>query len=225
MAHDESGTSVKQEEGIAVALTLEMAKSAYTTHGFCVLPFHDLAGNGSSWHRLRDLTDPNICPFELVHKGDTREATRVDVARFLIDKPIPTRTSLAGAEQIVAILTDALLQRSLRRITDQKQLLIRRCQSHIIAPEGFVGKHVDSEANPDYVVSLIIAMNNEFKGGALRIEAYSGVEAITLKEGEALILASDRPHEVERVHAGYRNSLACFFASTLRPNPVSSRSG
>jgi 2OG-Fe(II) oxygenase superfamily len=220
MVHDDVGKSIKQEEGISQILVLEIAKSDYAAHGFCILSFHDLAGNRSSWIQLHDLTTQDKCHFEMIHKGDTDEDARVSVARFLVDTPVPTKTHLACTEQIVAILTDNILQKNLQYITDQKRLYIRRCQSHIILPDGFIGKHLDVESNPDYLISLVIAMNNEFKGGTLRIESYSSVETITLRKGEAIIFASELPHEVETVHEGYRNSFACFFSSTLRPNPT-----
>ena len=200
------------------AAELERARRELAAVGFCVLPFTQLSGDEDAWRRLAALTEPSGCPYEFAESGDVDEPARAAVARFLVDGAtagsIPTTTELAATPRVLESVAHPVVLESLAVVLGEPAVCLRRCQSHVLEEGGFIGRHADVDSNPDYRASLVIGLDDRFEGGELRIEARDGTHAVRLGRGTAVLMATDLPHEVERVSRGRRRSLACFFASS-----------
>jgi hypothetical protein len=196
------------------ANVVDGARSAFAARGFCVVPCVDLVGGEPTWSQLRDLTVPGRCSYEFAQYGDVNEPARAAVARFLTDVPAPMRSTTAVAQKVVDLLSGDAIRGRLEALTGAQALHLRRCQAHVLDAGGFIGTHIDRDSNLDYVVSLVVTLGDDFDGGEFRIDAHDGEHTISLRPGSALIMATDRPHEVERVVGGRRRSLAGFYAAT-----------
>lgn len=211
-------TSHQSDQRIARNAELDRARREFAAVGFCVLPFAHLTADQGTWGRLSALTEPPECPYDFAESGDVDEPARTAVARFLIDGAtagsIPTPTDLVAAPEVLGSMSHPVLLESIGAVVGERGMVLRRCQSHVMEPGGFIGRHADVDSNPGYRASLVVGLGDAFEGGALRIEARGETFTVALRRATAVVMATDLPHEVERVSRGRRRSLACFFASS-----------
>lgn len=197
--------------------TLDEARAGYSELGYCALPFSCLSAGAGTWRELSDLCDPESCPYDHASHGDVDEPAQAVVARFLVDGAtagsIPEATALSATRPLLEIVSGGEIRQRIRAIVGgSRDLVLRRCQAHVLETGGFIGTHEDVGSNPDYVVALVVGLHGEFEGGALRIETRQGTRRVELTPDTAVLMATDRPHQVEPVLRGRRRSLACFFA-------------
>ncbi|MEX2495355.1 MAG: 2OG-Fe(II) oxygenase [Woeseia sp.] len=168
--------------------------------------------------QLQFLADASrSVPKELIRIGDVGEQNHLDVGRFMEDKKneLPVYRNDPVGKEVVNILNAG---KSHELLTDLMKgaFYIRRCQVNVLHEGSFIGKHIDTYSNLDYLYSCVIQFGDSYEGGEFFVD-YEGEER-EIKTGyaEFLVNKCEIPHGVRTVQAGKRTSLVFF----LSKNPL-----
>lgn len=164
-----------------------------------------------AWKRLEELSD--ALPYEEIIEGDAGDKHTLWVGRFMNDVERPTHLHHSSPE-VVELLTSPELIALFKQISGEEQLCIRRCQINLLREGGFVGRHVDQDANPDYLLAVILHFSDKYEGGEYVVHSSTcGIQQFKPQAPSILIGRGDVPHEVAKVISGERKTLV-FFLST-----------
>ena len=191
----------------------EEFKSKYEKFGTVYI---DLQENLFSNIEIKELKQ--ICfdvPKEHITIGDAGEMNYLEVGRFVIDKKNPEIVNEKFSLPLLKIITQDKVKDALSYILSCKKddLNFRRVQFNEIGRDCFVGKHLDTDSNPDYLAACVIQLGNNFEGGKYRV--YQKNDAFidyTPEYGSLLISDCTYPHEVTKVNSGLRGSLVFFIS-------------
>ena len=84
-------------------------------------------------------------------------------------------------------------------------------QYNILNAGCFVGLHLDTDSNPDYMVAVVIQFGDDFKGGDYVV--YGGGKPPRVYKptrNSIIIIDCKYEHEVTKVTSGSRKSLVFF---------------
>ena len=191
----------------------EEFKSKYEKFGTVYI---DLQENLFSNIEIKELKQ--ICfdvPKEHITIGDAGEMNYLEVGWFVIDKKNPEIVNEKFSLPLLKIITQDKVKDALSYILSCKKddLNFRRVQFNEIGRDCFVGKHLDTDSNPDYLAACVIQLGNNFEGGKYRV--YQKNDAFidyTPEYGSLLISDCTYPHEVTKVNSGLRGSLVFFIS-------------
>jgi hypothetical protein len=183
--------------------------------------------NGTAYVKLEDglfLTEEinelkQLClevPKEHITVGDAGEMNYLNVGRFMIDKKNPELVNHKFSEPLLKIISNNKIKDAISEILTIKKdkIIFRRIQFNEIGENCFVGRHLDTDSNPDYLAACVIQLGDKFKGGKYRVyQKNSGFIDYAPEYGSLLISDCRYPHEVTKVESGLRGSLV-FFVST-----------
>jgi 2OG-Fe(II) oxygenase superfamily len=156
-------------------------------------------------------------PEETIVLGDAGEPNDLYVGRFMVDKPgeLPTLVNRPVSDGVINLLGQPKRREFFKSLLGSDQH-IRRCQVNRMVRGSFIGRHLDTDSNPDYCVSIVIQLGQTFAGGEFVVypeEAPTNSFEPTL--GTVIVSDCRLPHEVRRVRGGERVSLV-YFLSELR---------
>ena len=154
-------------------------------------------------------------PEEYVRLGDAGEPNDLYVKRVKIDLPQEQPKSVNGevSEQILKILDSPNKKEKISKFISG-DLFLRRCQINRMVKNSFIGLHLDTDSNPDYLASIVIQLGRSFSGGEfLTYEGKHVKEVYRPTFGSVLISACDIPHEVKTVLSQERTSLVYFYSN------------
>ncbi|HEY0406609.1 MAG TPA: hypothetical protein VGC89_12835 [Pyrinomonadaceae bacterium] len=164
-------------------------------------------------------------PLERGKVGYDGEDPRVEIGRIKLD---PVDLALAdypgegerrqivnkvAAERIMHILAKPQAMQYWTEMLSLSRAFIRRAQVNVLRVGGYISPHIDAEANPDYVATVIIGLSDAFSGGDYIVHQDSGPRAFRLDSDNMLVNLNHITHEVTPVISGARRTLVFFLAT------------
>jgi|GEM_PF-562341 Uncharacterized iron-regulated protein len=163
--------------------------------------------------RLDQLSEPSNVPYEHVDIGDAGESNYVDVARFMTDVEKPQRVNDEAADEVLAILGSPKMMEFYDQVV-RTNLVIRRCQVNVLHKGGFVGFHLDTDSNPDYISPIVIQFSSDYGGGNYVVHhPIHSAQEFKMPRYSMIISTCNLPHEVSEVTSGRRKSLVYFLSN------------
>ena len=129
-------------------------------------------------------------------------------------------TSQQALDEALDIIKDADFQKFFSYLLGTGTLHVRRMQYNILGEGCFVGIHLDTDSNPDYLVAVVLQFGDQFSGGEYVV--YGGEQPPRrYSPGKNSIIVSncDFEHEVTKVTSGKRKSLVFFLSESDGENP------
>ena len=157
---------------------------------------------------------------EHIKIGDAGESNYVWVGRFQSDKDRPRIVNKEIAIKLFKIINRLDIGNFVKSVIGcSDPLYIRRVQFNQIDESGFIGYHLDTDSNPDYLAACVLQLGSVYKGGAYRVHQRDQ-SFIDYKPDYHSLIISDcsYPHEVTRVTKGLRKSLVFFYANHYKKN-------
>ena len=152
---------------------------------------------------------------EYIQIGDAGEKNNLMVGRFMTDVDKPQVVENPYSKKVIDILNKKKVKNFIKDILNlQDDFYLRRIQFNQIDKDCFVGYHLDTDSNPDYIAAGVIQMGSKFEGGLYRV--YQKDESFfDYKSGYGDLIISNckYPHEVTKVTEGERKSLVFFVSN------------
>lgn len=199
-------------------------KKDYGTKGTIMIPFKKYPNPFSKddFNKLKIYCE-NVDK-EFISIGDAGEKNHLLVGRFMTDKEKPEIVKNKFSKKVISILEKKNIQNFIKKILNIKgKIYYRRIQFNQIEKNCFVGYHLDTDSNPDYVAACVIQLGSKFDGGIYRVynkKDNNKFYDYPPTEGSLIISDCNYPHEVTKVTGGKRCSLV-FFVS--RDNGLNKR--
>jgi hypothetical protein len=154
-------------------------------------------------------------PKEHVEIGDAGESNYLKVGRFMTDTENPMVVNEGFSTPLIKILNKNTVKGFISKILDinENDIFYRRIQFNEIFENCFVGLHLDTDSNPDYLAACVIQVGEKFEGGMYRVYQKDKSYFDYKPDYGSLIISDCRyPHEVTRVTKGVRGSLVFFIS-------------
>ena len=187
-------------------------KLSYNKNGTIMLDQEDNIFAEDELHKLEQLADK--LPFEHIEIGDADEPNFLEVGRLISDIDEPKLLNDLISNQVIDIVASDERMKFYKFLLDKPELYIRRMQYNVMGEGCFVGLHLDTDSNPDYIVAVVVQLGGEFKGGEYVV--YGGnIPPRSFSPPRFSVIFSDcrYEHEVTKIKSGLRKSLV-FFLST-----------
>ena len=157
---------------------------------------------------------------EFIEIGDAGEDNNLMVGRFMTDKTKPEVVKNPYSKKLLNILGKKKFVDFAKKILDLKdKIFMRRVQYNQINTGNFVGYHLDTDSNPDYIAACVIQLGDKFEGGLYRVyqkdKTYNDFKPT---KGSLIISNCNYPHEVTKVTSGERKSLVFFISNHFDDN-------
>ena len=171
-----------------------------------------------------DMQEIDLCctkvDKEFVEIGDAGEKNNLLVGRFMTDVEKPEIVKNLYSERILKVLNQEKIMKFMKKILNiNSGCFLRRVQFNQISKNNFVGHHLDTDSNPDYIAASVIHLGSSFKGGKYRVYQKDGSYFdYTSTYGDLIISNCTYPHEVTRVTSGQRKSLVFFISKHFGSN-------
>lgn len=196
-------------------LNLIKLKKDYIKKGTIMIPFEkniDLLTN-DDFNKLKEYC--NNINKEFITIGDAGEKNYLLVGRFMTDKKKPLIVRNKFSRKLISILEKKEMIDFIKKILGVKRkLYLRRIQYNQIKKNCFVGYHLDTDSNPDYIVACVIQLEAKFTGGIYRVYKKNSKKYYDYPptKGSLIISNCNYPHEVTKVKSGKRGSLVFFLS-------------
>ncbi len=199
-----------------------MVKESYSTYiknykkkGTIMVPFDSNLNplSGDDFSKLK-----NYCvnvDKEFIKIGDAGEKNHLLVGRFITDIKKPEVVKNKYSKKLISILKKKKLVNFIKKIIKtNKKLYLRRVQFNEISKNCFVGYHLDTDSNPEYIAACVIQLGSNFKGGVYRVYQKKTKKYFDYapSKGSLIISNCQYPHEVTKVKSGKRGSLVFFIS-------------
>ena len=157
---------------------------------------------------------------EYIEIGDAGEKNNLLVGRFMTDIVKPQIVNNEYSKQVLNILnSQKMINFSKKILNTQDDLYIRRVQFNQIDKDCFVGYHLDTDSNPDYLVAGVIQLGSNYKGGYYRVyQKNKDYFDYKTTYGDLILSNCNYPHEVTKVTEGERKSLVFFLSKHNQKN-------
>jgi hypothetical protein len=193
-------------------------KKEFIQNGATTILKHESIYSDSDWQNIRDIVFHSDLPVETVHIGDVGEPNKVDVARFVIDKEIPSFVNKKYSEPLIDILYSEHKQEFFKSFLEKENLYLRRCQLNKLEKGGFIGKHLDCDSNPDYIAAIILHFDEDFEGGEFIYYPNDNPSRVKTSKESVIISSCLIEHEVKKVEGGKRATLVFFLSENNGKN-------
>ena len=157
---------------------------------------------------------------EFIEIGDAGESNNLMVGRFMTDKEMPEIVNKEVSLKLLEILKKDNVIDLLKKILNFKnEIFYRRVQFNQINENNFVGYHLDTDSNPDYIAACVIQLGDNFEGGNYRVyQKDKSFNDFFPRKGSFIISNCKYPHEVTKVTKGNRKSLVFFVSDHFGKN-------
>lgn len=159
----------------------------------------------------------------LPHPDGIGEENRVGVGRIVVD-PVDIVRAELGYES-AKVDAPELARRILRIAASDEALAywadcfglekatVRRAQTNFLYEGGEVGFHNDHESNPDYKISVVMGLSDDYTGGDFIARITPEDERrFHVGRGDILVAKPELQHAVDAVRSGRRMSLILFMS-------------
>ena len=138
----------------------------------------------------------------------------MEVGRLITDIDKPRLVNDLISKQVIDIVGSDERMEFYKFLLDKPDLHIRRMQYNVMGEGCFVGLHLDTDSNPDYLVAVVVQLGGDFKGGEYVVYG-GGIPPRSFSPPRFSVIFSDcgYEHEVTKIKTGLRKSLV-FFLST-----------
>lgn len=198
---------------------LEIYKNNFIQKGTVLIPLEENLISISETKQLENIC--NNVPKEHIEIGDAGESNYLEVGRFMTDKDIPKIVNKEFAVPLIEIISKNKIKKMISDILDidENEIFYRRIQFNEIKQNCFVGYHLDTDSNPDYLIACVIQLGKDFEGGLYRVyqkdKSYIDYQP---SYGSLIISNCKYPHEVTKVTKGNRGSLVFFISKNKGKN-------
>ena len=157
---------------------------------------------------------------EFVEIGDAGESNNLLVGRFMTDVKKPEVVKNPFSEKVITILSKQKVFNFIKSISGiEGNLYLIRVQFNQIDKGNFVGYHLDTDSNPDYIAACVVQLGSDYTGGKYRVYQEDGTHNdFTSGFGDLIISNCNYPHEVTKVESGNRKSLVFFISNDAGKN-------
>ncbi len=192
--------------------SLEILKKSYSTKGTVYIDKEDFIFDEIEMSKIVEYC--NSVEKEFITVGDADELNHVHVGRFMTDVKKPEIVKNDFSNPLLRILGSKKVLSLIKSIINtEDDIHLRRVQYNEITENCFVGYHLDTDSNPDYLAACVIQLGHSFEGGLYRV--YNKVNKNLFNDfksdfGSLIISDCNFPHEVTRVTKGKRGSLVFF---------------
>ncbi len=151
---------------------------------------------------------------EFIQIGDAGEKNNLLVGRFMTDVKKPEVVKNPYSEEVINILSQNKVFNLIKQIIGiKKDCYLRRVQFNQIDKNNFVGYHLDTDSNPDYIAACVLQLGDNYTGGKYRVYQKDGTHFDYRSGfGDLIISNCTYPHEVTKVESGNRKSLVFFIS-------------
>jgi len=164
------------------------------------------------WQGIESIILDKDLPTETVYYGDVGEPNKVDVARFVTDVEEPKIVNKAFSEPLIKLIYNERVETFLKKFLKISDLFLRRCQLNILEGRGFIGKHLDIDSNPDYLVAVILHFDEGYLGGDFYYYPNEKRKKIDTFKNCVIISSCSIAHEVTSLESGKRKTLVFFLS-------------
>tara|TARA_B100001250_G_C19729190_1_gene757589 strand:+ start:652 stop:1266 length:615 start_codon:yes stop_codon:yes gene_type:complete len=192
-------------------------KLEYNENGTIMLTEKNNIFSEAELQKLEGLVDE--LPFEHVEIGDADEPNLLEVGRLITDVEKPKLVNKSITSQVLDIVASKKSFQFYSYLLEKSELYIRRMQYNVLGQGCFVGLHLDTDSNPDYIVAVVIQLGGDFKGGNYVVYG-GGKPPRSFSPTRFSTIFSDcrYEHEVTKVKSGFRKSLVFFLSSNNGKN-------
>lgn len=173
----------------------------------------ELPLTGQEWQQIESLL--NEVEYEHIVGGDAGEGHSVWVCRFYNDVVRPEALH-AKSEELSKIVMSPKMKAFYKQIIGTDELCLRRCQANLLHKDDYIGVHVDQDSNPDYFATVVFHFDGQYRGGEfITRDDQRGDHSYKPQQRAVLVNDCSIPHEVSKVEAGERKTLACFLSKNF----------
>ncbi len=195
-------------------------KKKYQENGTIMIPFTEEINpiNQEDFNHLLSYCEK--VDKEFIEIGDAGETNNLMVGRFMTDKEKPIIVNNNFSLKLLEILNKDVVINLIKEILNLKnKIYYRRVQYNQINENNFVGYHLDTDSNPDYIAACVIQLGDDFDGGKYRVyQKDKSYRDFCPKKGSFIISNCNFPHEVTKVTKGQRKSLVFFISEHFGKN-------
>lgn len=160
---------------------------------------------------------------KLPHPDGIGEENRLGVGRILVD-PVDIARGAQGyaparveAPEIARLILEiAASERALAFWADcfgLAEATVRRAQTNFLHEGDEVGWHNDHESNPEYRISIVVGLTDDYTGGEFLAQITpEDQRRFRVNRGDALVAEPELRHAVSPVESGKRMSLILFLS-------------
>ena len=160
-------------------------------------------------------------PLENITIGDAGEVNNCQVGRLMEDQPeeFPKQLNNELSTPILNMFRKKEAQVFFKPyLKIDGEQTIRRCQFNLLKDGCFVGRHLDTDSNPDYEIACVLQLGSKFKGGEFTVfpsknSSKKECQVIKPEYGSITISKCKVEHAVEKVIEGTRTSLVAFISN------------
>ncbi len=169
-----------------------------------------------SIHEMNELEKlSNSLPLEHVEVGDANEPNYLEVGRMMTDIKIPEVVNKPESEKAIDILLSSKARNFFKFILSENKLCLRRLQYNILKKNCFVGLHLDTDSNPDYIVAVVLQFGGNFVGGDYVVYGGNMPPRSYHPARHSMIISNcNYKHEVTKIVSGVRKSLVFFLSKS-----------
>ena len=151
---------------------------------------------------------------EYVSIGDAGESNNLLVGRFMTDVDKPLIVDNPYSNDVVKVLSQEKVKTFIKKILNiDDKIFLRRIQFNQIDKNCFVGYHLDTDSNPDYLLAGVIQLGKAYEGGLYRVyQNNNDYYDYRSSFGDLILSNCNYPHEVTKVSNGERKSLVFFIS-------------
>ena len=195
-------------------------KKSYSNKGTILVSKNDKANPISKEDLNELLSCCNEVEKEFVEIGDAGESNNLLVGRFMTDVKKPEVVKNPFSEKVISILGKKKVFDFIKKISGSDgNLFLRRVQFNQIDEGNFVGYHLDTDSNPDYLAACVIQLGSDYTGGKYRVYQSDGTfNDFVSGFGDLIISNCNYAHEVTKVESGNRKSLVFFVSKEAGKN-------
>jgi Rps23 Pro-64 3,4-dihydroxylase Tpa1-like proline 4-hydroxylase len=199
---------------------IQYRRNEYQKQGTSMIPFDE---------KINPFTDEdfqNLFKYcekvekEFIEVGDAGEDNNLMVGRFMTDKAKPEVVENPYSQKLLKILRKNNLIDLVKKILNiNNEIHLRRVQFNQINKGNFVGYHLDTDSNPDYLAACVLQLGDDFEGGIYRVfQEDKSYNDFNPTKGSLIISNCNYPHEVTKVISGKRKSLVFFISNHFGDN-------
>lgn len=160
-------------------------------------------------------------PLEDITIGDAGEINNCQVGRLMEDQPeeYPRQLNNHLSTPILNLFKKREAQSFFRPyLKSNGEQTIRRCQFNLLKKGCFVGRHLDTDSNPNYEIACVLQLGSKFKGGEFTVfpnkdSTEEDSQVIKPEFGSITISKCKVEHAVNIVLDGTRTSLVAFISN------------
>jgi len=165
-------------------------------------------------------------PLEKITIGDAGEINNCQVGRLMEDHPesYPEIRNEKLSKDILKLYQTEKAQKFFSNYLDKKSpQIVRRSQFNLLGKGSFVGRHLDTDSNPDYQIAAVLQLGSKFSGGDFVVyptkdSKIKDAQILSPEYGSMTISFCSVEHEVQEVKSGVRTSFVNFISNYIGKN-------